>query len=88
MKGLRFSLALCVIGGVLLFGTERRGRAAGPIDEADSLAELPVVDGTVFSQVVAQASPAVSVERTQNHMMDVTPAGLGLISTRANTSVA
>jgi hypothetical protein len=62
----------------------REHGAAGPIaeanysDEADALAETAVVDGTVLSQVVAQASPAVSVERTQNHMMDVTPAGLGL----------
>ncbi|MFO0670457.1 MAG: hypothetical protein U0235_12650 [Polyangiaceae bacterium] len=35
MKGVRLTLALCVIGGVLVFGTERRGRATTHIAEAE-----------------------------------------------------
>jgi hypothetical protein len=36
MKGVRLGLALCVIGGVVLFGSERRGRARGPADEPEA----------------------------------------------------
>ncbi len=50
MKGVRLTLALCVIGGVLVFGTERRGRATTHIAEAE-LAPVEQVTTSVGTEV-------------------------------------
>lgn len=69
MNGVRVSLAVCVIGGVLLFGTERRGRASAAEGAAEpGPSEAP--------NLIAAAPSAVSTSPTEEHT--ITPTGLGL----------
>lgn len=61
MRGVRLGLALCAVGGVLIFGTERRGRANATLGEVTD-DEAPVV--------AAPMSPAMSFEPTSAKIED------------------
>lgn len=53
MNGIHLSLTLCAIGGLLLFGTERRGRATTPPS-----ADIVTAAATVEAPTPVEATPA------------------------------
>lgn len=74
MKGVRLGLALCVIGGVVLCGTERRGRASGPADQPSE-------------GLVAQASMLASVGGADEAAVDQDPQQQLSVSRLVTTSL-
>src|SRR5262245_28128195 len=57
MKGVRLGLAICVIGGVMLFGTERRSRAGVPADSEPQDIVVRLESPSTFPAPIASVDP-------------------------------